>query len=117
MEVVAMDHGEMSWKVRVLALVGDGALASKNLVPVQKFLPHDVHTLDPHNSESAIVHHYLFLRCYNMDPRWNCLGYQSILGIWMVAAMMIVASESLLFALYNPQHANDANDDNCGGFL
>jgi hypothetical protein len=104
MAVVAMGREEMSWKVHVQAL-GDEALAStKNQLPARF---HD-DTLNPHNSKLAIVHHYLFLHCYNMDPRWNCLGYQNILVIW-VAEAMIVASEffcSFCVILFdNPQLA------------
>lgn len=86
--VVAMDRAAMSWKVRALKLK-DEALSCRPG-------PDHDDTFDHRNSESAIVHHCLFLRYYNMDPRWNCLGYQSILtGVMSVAAMIVVSKSWL----------------------
>ena len=66
-EVVAMDHAAMSLMVHVLTLACvTGALGPLSVEDMS--LVHD-DTSNHHNWELAIVHHYLFLRCYNMDPR------------------------------------------------
>lgn len=88
MAVVARDRVMMSWMVHALTLT-DEASASALSHPV---LAHD-DTSVHHNLELAIVPHYLFLDYYNMDPRWNCLGYQNILGVMSVAVVMIVESK------------------------
>jgi hypothetical protein len=64
MAVVAMDRVAMTSTVHALTLE-DATLSLALSRPVQA---HD-DTFDHHNSESAIVHHCLFLRYYNMDPR------------------------------------------------
>lgn len=88
MAVVAMDRVVMTWRVHVLALEDEAlAFAWSRQVPV---LGRD-DTSDHHNLELAIVHHCWFLHYYNMDPRWNCLGYQSILVGMSVAAMIVVS--------------------------
>jgi hypothetical protein len=64
MAVVAMDRVAMTSTVHALTLE-DATLSLALSRPVPA---HD-DTFDHHNSESAIVHHCLFLRYYNMDPR------------------------------------------------
>lgn len=90
MAVVAMDRVAMTWRVHVLALE-DETLASawSRRVPV----PGRDDTSDHRNWELAIVHHCWFLHYWNMDPRWNCLGYQNIL-VGMSEAARMIASES-----------------------
>jgi hypothetical protein len=94
MAVGAMVHVEMSLRVHVLASVCGSFAWSSRQDPVHG------DTWDHRNWES-IVPRYLFLHCYNMDPRWNCLGYQNILVIWVAAK--IVANESL--PRVTPTHA------------
>lgn len=78
MAVVEIDRVVMSLRVHVLALE-DEAFAF------------DDDTLNQHNWELAIVPHYWFLHYYNMDPRWNCLGYLNISVVMSVAAMIVVS--------------------------
>lgn len=73
MAAVEIDRVVMSLRVHVL----DEAFAF------------DGDTLNQHNWELAIVPHYWFLHYYNMDPRWNCLGYLNISGVMSVAAMIV----------------------------
>lgn len=80
MAAVEIDRVVMSLRVHVLAL--DEAFAFA-----------DGDTLNQHNWELAIVPHYWFLHYYNMDPRWNCLGYLNISVGGSSAAAMIVVSK------------------------
>lgn len=91
MAVVAFDHEEMSLKVHVLTLVCVMDVAG--IRPLSRSVPVPARddTSDHHNSVLAIVHHCWFLHYYNMDPRWNFLGYQNILVMWV--AVMIVVSK------------------------
>lgn len=91
MAVVAMDRVVMTWRVHVLALEDEALAFAWSHGPV---LARD-DTLDHHNLELAIVHHYWFLHYYNMDPRWNCLGYQNILVVVSAAAKIVVSKSWL----------------------
>lgn len=76
MAVAEIDHEVMSLRVHVLALEDEAF---------------DGDTSHQHNWELAIVPHYWFLHYYNMDPRWNCLGYLNISVGMSVAAMIVVS--------------------------
>lgn len=78
MAAVEIDRVVMSLRVHVLAL-DDEAFAF------------DGDTLNQHNWELAIVPHYWFLHYYNMDPRWNCLGYLNISVVMSKEAMFVVS--------------------------
>jgi hypothetical protein len=68
MEVVAMGHAAMSLMAHALTLACEKA-AFHPLSVGDINQVHDDKPSNHRNWELAIVHHYLFLRCYNMDPR------------------------------------------------